>query len=1001
MKKRIPLTFAALAILSLALVFSACEFWSNSEKATTQSTKTDVENNKDIEKVLDAIPGFTNADERLNGLRKREALQKKSLLGQVAFRNIGPSIMSGRVVDVEVNPDDPTIFYVAYASGGLWKTENNGISFDPIFDNEAVMTIGDIAVDWRHNGTIWVGTGENNSSRSSYAGTGIYKSNDDGKTWHHAGLAETHHTGRIILHPENPDIAWVAAIGHLYSENEERGVFKTVDAGKSWHKVLFVDSKTGVIDLIINPQNPEILFAAAWHRQRFAWNFVEAGASSGIYKSTDGGESWDLITGEKSGFPTGKGVGRIGLDISPENPDLIYAVLDNQARRPKEVKDDEPELTKDVLREMSKEEFINLDEEKITEYLDYFGFPQKYAAASIIAQVENDKILPAALVEYLENANSQLFDTEVIGGEVYISRDGGKTWGKTHSEFIDNFVYSYGYYFGQIRVSPVDSNKIYILGVPALKSDDGGKTFTALMADNVHVDHHALWINPKMSTHLILGNDGGINISYDDGGIWIKANNPPVGQFYTVSVDMEKPYNVYGGLQDNGVWYGPSTYKSGVAWQANGDYPYKRLLGGDGMKVAIDFRDNSTIYTGFQFGYYYKINRKTGSQKSIKPQHELGNRPPRFNWQTPVRLSTHNQDILYIGAEKLYRSLQGGEEIVPISEDLTHGGLPGDVPYGTLTTIDESPKKFGLLYVGSDDGLIHISKDGGYSWQRISDELPQHLWVSRVEASPHEEAVVFATLNGYRFDGFSAYLYKSDDYGKTWKKLGHDLPVEPLNVVVQDPENEKILYVGSDHGVYASLDGGQSFMSMYKDLPAVPVHDLVVHPRDKDLVVGTHGRSIFVANIEHVQQLTDKLLSEDLHLFPVDKVKFNKNWGKKRSMWSEPVIPKVEIAFYLKLATEIEFQIQTEAGKILKDWTHTGVAGLNYLDYELTFDVDKKNILELELRKSEPDSKSIKVSENGKVYLQPGKYKLIAILNNEPISTELEISAPKKKKRGI
>ncbi|KAA3657156.1 MAG: glycosyl hydrolase, partial [Calditrichaeota bacterium] len=696
---------------------------------------------KAIKKVLDKRPQFTPAADRLAGYEQRKALQEKSLLSQVAFRNVGPSIMSGRVVDIDVDPQDPTHFYVAYASGGLWETENNGITFTPLFDNEAVMTIGDIAVDWQHDETIWVGTGENNSSRSSYSGTGIYKSSDHGKSWQHAGLTETHHTGRIILHPEDSNTLWVATIGHLYSENEARGVYKSIDGGETWEKTLYIDAQTGIIDLIADPANADILYAAAWHRQRFAWNFVEGGATSGIYKSEDGGDTWHLLTTAESGFPTGDGVGRIGLDISRQNPDIIYAFLDNQFRREKDEDDDAPELTKDSLRTMNSEAFLELDDETINEYLDHFGFPQKYSAKSIKEKISRSEIKPDALVTYLEDANSQLFDTPVIGGEVYVSRDGGQSWSKTHAEYIDNFVYSYGYYFGEIRVSPGDSNKIYILGVPALKSEDGGKTFNALMADNVHVDHQALWIDPQKTEHLILGNDGGINITYDDGTSWFKANNPPVGQFYTVSVDMEKPYNVYGGLQDNGVWYGPSTYEAGVAWHSTGSYPYKRLLGGDGMQIAIDTRDNKTIYTGFQFGYYYKINRSTRQSTSVKPQHELGDRPPRFNWQSPVHLSSHNQDIFYIGAEKLYRSMQNGENLIAISEDLTQGGLPGNVPYGTLTSIDESPLRFGLIYTGSDDGLVHVTLDGGFSWQRISDALPQHLWVSRVEASPHEESV--------------------------------------------------------------------------------------------------------------------------------------------------------------------------------------------------------------------------------------------------------------------
>lgn len=937
----------------------------------------------------------TPAEMRLQAFDQRLAMQQNSLLRNVSLRNVGPTIMSGRVVDIDANPADPTQFYVAYASGGLWKTTSNGISFTPIFDEEAVMTIGDIAVDWQ-SGAIWVGTGENNSSRSSYSGTGIYKSEDGGKNWRHLGLAETHHIGRIVLHPDDPNTAWVAALGHLYSFNEERGVYKTTDGGQTWEKTLFVDDTTGVVDLVIDPNDPDVLYAAAWHRARYAWNFVESGAGSGIYKSTDGGESWDLITTEESGFPVGNGVGRIGVAVYPGDSNILYAALDNQYRRPKEADDEEIALSKDSLRVMSSDAFLQLSDDEITEYLEAYNFPEKYSVKVVKKMVQDGKIEPIALVEYVEDANSLLFDTPVIGAELYRSDDGGATWKRTHEDYLDGLFYSYGYYFGEVRVAPQDSERVYLLGVPIIRSDDGGKTFKSIGKAGVHADHHALWLNPEKNGHLINGNDGGINISYDDGDNWFKANTPSVGQFYTVAVDMAEPYNVYGGLQDNGVWGGPSTYEGGTGWYASGEYPYKRYYGGDGMQVQIDFRDNRTIYTGSQFGFYARIDKVTGARKSIRPQHELGERPLRFNWQTPILLSRHSQDILYIGANKLFRSMGKGETLQPISGDLTQGGRVGDVPYGTLTTISESPFRFGLLYTGSDDGLVHVTRDGGFSWQRVSDELPQNLWVSRVEASSHDTATVYVALNGYRFDDFNAYLYRSKDYGKTWQDLSSALPQEPINVVREDPENASVLYVGTDHGLYVSLDSGATFMGLFKDMPHVPVHDLVVHEREKDLVVGTHGRSIFIADVDHIQQLTEGMLAKTVHVFPIRAANYSENWGRMNSSFSEPNEPESEIAFYVNRDVTATIRIKTDEGLTVAELNDASERGLNYFKYDLSVDSTKASVYGNALQAaaaSDKKFKPYKAADNGKFYLRPGKFVVEITANGVSASERFEVKA--------
>ncbi len=411
----------------------------------------------------------TSTEVRSEAATTRDALRRASVVANVPFRNVGPTIMSGRVADLDVRPDDPTHFFVAYASGGLWKTENNGVSFEPLFDRESVMTIGDVAIDWERD-IIWVGTGEKNSSRSSYAGDGLYRSTDGGVTWQHRGLAATQHTGRIVLHPDNPDVVWVAAVGRLYGPSAERGIFKTTDGGVSWRKVLYVDDNTGGIDLVADPGNPDVLYAAMWHRERRSWNFVESGAGSGIFKSSDGGESWARMTVEGSGFPTGEGVGRIGLDIWPGNSSVIVAIVDNQFRQPPDEDEEEEGLTRDALRGMSADQFEALADSLVETYLRDNGFPEKYDVETVREMVRDGRIEPIALVEFLEDADTQLYDTDVIGAEVYRSDDAGRTWRRTHDELIDGLYNTYGYYFGEIRVAPDTPDRLYILGVPILRS---------------------------------------------------------------------------------------------------------------------------------------------------------------------------------------------------------------------------------------------------------------------------------------------------------------------------------------------------------------------------------------------------------------------------------------------------------------------------------------------------------------------------------------------------
>ena len=894
----------------------------------------------------------TPAAERLAGAEQRRALEDGSVVAAVPFRSVGPTVMSGRAVGVEGNPDDPLDFYVAYASGGLWRTRTGGTSFEPLFDAMPAITIGAIAVDWADpegdGPTVWVGTGEANSSRSSYAGTGVYTSTDGGASWTHRGLAETHHVGRIVL---GPGTAHVAAVGHLYSPNAERGVYRTADGGATWTHALALDDDTGAIDLARAADGR--IYAATWTRSRRAWDFREGGPGSAIWASDDDGRSYTRLTVEGSGFPTGADVGRIGLAAHASG--ALFAVVDNQTRRPDEPDEDAPALTLDLLGAMSRDAFLEQSEDAINAFLDANNFPYSYTAETVLEDVREGRIEPVALVEFLADANRQLFDTPVVGAELYRSDDGGRTWARTHEGYLDDLFYSYGYYFSVVRVAPDDPDRLYILGVPLVASDDGGATWARADAPHVHVDHHDLWLNPSRPGHLISANDGGVNVSFDGGASWTKANTPPLGQFYTVQVDDAEPYNVYGGLQDNGVWVGPSTYSPSREWLAEGDYPYDRIMGGDGMQVQVDPRDDRTTYTGFQFGNMFRLDR-TGAGRStrITPRHELGERPLRFNWQTPIWLSRHVPDVLYLGSHRVHRSLDRGETWDALSDDLTDGGQPGDVPYGTLTTLHESPLEFGLVAAGTDDGHVWVSEDGGRTWQDRSAGLVPDLWVSRVELSGHDRGRLLVALNGYRWDHFEAYVYRSDDLGRTWTRVGTDLPAEPVNVAREDPANPDVVYVGTDGGLYVSLDGGASFQGFRgqaaetdepgvagggsRTLPNVPVHDLVVQARESDLVVGTHGRSLWIADVQHVQALDADVVARDLHLFAPDTTTHRDGWGDRGSRWSEPSEPEVELAFFAGAPGEARIRVLDADGDRVREWTYAARRGLNFASYDLVSD---------------------------------------------------------------
>jgi photosystem II stability/assembly factor-like uncharacterized protein/predicted nucleic acid-binding Zn-ribbon protein len=890
-----------------------------------------------------------DAATRLAGYARRQEMEQATPLAGLRFRNVGPEIQGGRIVDIAAPPGAPDALIVAFASGGLWRTDNRGGSWTPLFDRESSLTIGAIALGDAAGKVLYVGTGEANSSRTSYAGTGVFGTQDGGKTWKHLGLADSHHIARIAVDPRDSRTLYVAAMGHLYTENQERGVYRSTDAGATWERVLFVDTRTGAIDLALDPSRPGVVYTTMWERARTAANFLESGPGSGIHKSTDGGRTWTRLSG---GFPQGATVGRIGLALAASRPDTLYAVLDNQALRPDSEPEDEDtppgELTPRRLRALSAEAFARLDDGVVARFLRRNDFPKPLKPAPLKRDVKAGKITVADLVAYLQDANRSLFEKPIAGSEVYRSDDGGASWRRTHEKRIEQVFYSYGYYFGRIVADPQDPERVYFGGVPMLGSTDGGKTWRGLDRPGVHGDHHALYIDPRSPNRLALGTDGGLNLSFDHGETWFRVNNLPVGQFTTVAVDDEKPYNILGGLQDNGVMRGPSTYKPGKSEPDS----WKEIYGGDGATTVVDPKDSNLIYTGFQFGFSARLNLKTGERARIRPRPELSaekkERPLRYNWVTPFLLSPHSRDLLYYGANRVYRSFDRGETWTALSGDLTSDAEQGDVPFGTITSLAESPKRFGVLYAGTDEGKLWGTRDGGVNWTDLSAGLAKGKWVTRVVASAFDEGTVYLAQNGYRDDDFAAYLFRSSDYGRTWESLAGGLPAEPINIVREDPKGKHLLYLGTDMGVFVSLDHGATWQVLTGGLPHVPVHDLAVQTREGDLVVGTHGRSVFVAEAAPLRKLTSEVMTQPLHAFAVKPAQgsWTRGYGEHPYYTWFREDPLVRVAFWAKAAGPLTLTVKDEHGSVWKDLTGTAAAGLNAVEYDLSADPQKADAAE-------------------------------------------------------
>lgn len=941
--------------------------------------------------------GPATPEQREAAWQQHQRMEQASPFRGLAWRSIGPVVQGGRVVDIESVPGQPYTFYVAYATGGVWKTTNNGGSFEPLTDRLFNTVTGDIAVDPSRPDTLWVGAGEPNAARSNYGGHGVYVSHDGGASFRHTGLADADRIARILVDPRDGDRVFVAAAGRLYSPGGSRGVFLSEDGGDSWRQVLAGEGEwTGASDLVMHPSDPDTLYAALWDRKRTPWHFTESGPGSSVHKSTDGGRTWQRL----AGFPSGAGIGRIALDIARSRPDTVYASIDLWRELPEGLQHagDRP-LSPRRLAAMDREEFLRQDPEEVEAFIRRSDLPVEIDAKSLLADVRSGKVGLDDLRARLRDANAALFDSDVWGLTVWRSDDAGGAWRQTHDAPLRNVVHSFGYYFGQIRVDPADAERVYALGVPLIVSEDGGATFSGYANHrDVHVDHHALWIDPHYPDRILLGNDGGIDISHDRGITWRRMDAQPVGQFYTIYADMAEPYNVYGGMQDNGTMKGSSRTR----WEFGQDWTF--LNGGDGMYVAVDDEGKHT-YTGWQFGNYSRIDAD-GKRHEVRPRSPLAEPPLRYNWNSPVILSPHNPQIVYFGSNRLYRSMDRGRSFTAISPDLTSATERGNVPFATVTTVSESPLRFGLLAVGTDDGHVHVSRDGGLAWQAVDARLPARRWVSRVELSRHVERRLYASLNGYRQDDDRVYLFASEDLGGRWRDIGAGLPAEPVNVVREDPVNPEVLYVGTDRGVYVSLDRGGSWASLDGNLPNVPVHDLVVHPRDRELVAGTHGRSAWVVDVLPVQELTPAVRAAPVHLFHIDPVQADRGWRREPDPWFDrpEFLPSLSGTVWAAAAGTVRFSLVDGNEQTVARFEREVVAGLNSFEWDLALDrdlalaaeavaLDKVAADQREQRQHHRYAESVRLGH--RLFPLPGKYTLRAEAGGGSAATPLEIKAPR------
>lgn len=871
----------------------------------------------------------TPASVRLQGYEQRKRMEAESYYSKLPWRQVGPEIQGGRVVHFATPALHPTRYFCAFATGGLWVSEDLGFNWTPIFDNESAFAIGDFALS-RDGKTIWIGTGENNSQRTSYSGMGVFKSTDGGATWSNMGLAETHRIGRVAIDPKNENTVWVGAIGALYSQDTNRGVYKTTDGGKTWSHVLKLDEYTGVIDLVIDPRNPQVVYAAAWDRDRRAWNFRDGGPGTAIYKTIDGGKSWNKLT---NGLPNNGDLGRIGLAIAPTKPDRIYAFIDNQGGDEDSLYRDENtpngRLTARRFRLIKDPKVFTAIERPILNAFFNAQLPRTVDVEATLKALNEGTMTLDDLAKKMEERNPNVWQMDVMHSEVYRSVDAGKTWKKANVGYLD--TEGYGYYCGRISVSPHNPDDIVIMSMLLWRSTDGGRTFKRI-GQGTHVDYHSYWIDPTNPKFHVMGNDGGLYFSNDDAATWRHINRMPVGQFTTIAVDTKTPYNIMGGLQDNGTLRGPSTYRP----SRDNPWLWTAIGGGDGSALAVDPRDDGDhIYGASQFGAHFARNIKTNEFYQVRPRPDSPAERLRFNWVSPIQISPHHPDIVYIGSQKLHRSLNKGRAFESLSPDLTKNLPNGDVPFSTLTTLSESPFKFGQIYAGADDGSLKMTNDHGNTWTAIPTPAPNR-WVTRVVASKHDRATVYVSQTGYRDDDYTPYLWKSTDNGKTWTSIASNLPPEFIYVIREDLDRKDWLYVGTNLGVFFTTDGGKNWIPLHGSIPRTPVHDLVIQPSMKELVIASHARSVFTFKLDLLYKVFEQR-EKPLHVWSISDMTRGTWEYRNRPDYdvADPSSPAVTGEMFTATGGAGSVRIKDKDGKVVLDQKMDWARGYNPFSVEL------------------------------------------------------------------
>ncbi|MBI3982178.1 MAG: hypothetical protein HY337_04655 [Gemmatimonadetes bacterium] len=788
-----------------------------------------------------------------------------TLVRELRFRSIGPAVTGGRIHDVEALPHEPATIYVATASGGLWKTVNNGTTWTSIFDHQPVSTFGDVAIAPSDPNVIWAGTGEQNNRQSTSWGNGVYRSTDAGATWTHFGLDATRHIGRVLVHPTNPDIAYVAALGNLWKPTPERGVFRTTDGGRTWVKVLYVDTLTGVVDLVMDPADPNTLIAASYQRLRRAWGFNGGGPGSGIHKTTDGGRTWRRIT---AGLPRGD-IGRIGLAMSATNRMVLNATVEHRGE-----------------------------------------------------------------------------------GGTYRSADGGESWRKVSN------LNPRPMYYSEIFIDPRDENRVYVLGTQSSVSEDGGINFkelpTAPTYDvGVHADHHALWIDPNNTKHFLLGGDGGLYETWDRGATYTKINNLPIAQFYDIGLDMREPYFVYGGLQDNHSWLGPSATRH---WEGIINDDWRQIGFGDGMYHQIDPTSHRYVYSNSNDGGFTRVDAETGDILDIAPAPPAGEPDYRWEWNSPTLVSRHNPSVVYAGGNRLFISRDRGlswertddltrridrDTLVLMGvrgAEITLSRYDGESSFGAISTIAESPLDAVILWVGTDDGNVQVSRDGARTWTEVSRNIrgaPNGAFVSRVIASRTAPGAAYAAFDGHRDGDFAPYVFHTADFGRTWTPRVNGLPAGSVNAIAEHHTNSRLLFLGTEHALFASNDGGAAWVRLMPNLPTTAYDDIEIHPRDNDLVLGTHGRSIWILDdLAPLAEWSPQVAAHPAHLFAIRPATIFHYW-KDQSYRSQAAYAGENpqfgamIGYHLsQRADRATITVQDASGQILRRLEASGEPGV-------------------------------------------------------------------------